>query len=81
MKVLYFYSAGLEKQQPSRHLMEAMVEDTLDAGMAVHMIASRSSGVLPEVPEHLVNRDDFTHVLVARRSVAKLALPSDSCLE
>jgi colanic acid biosynthesis glycosyl transferase WcaI len=53
--------------------MEAMVEDTLDAGMAVHMIASRSSGVLPEVPEHLVNRDDFTHVLVARRSVAKHA--------
>ena len=38
MKILFFITSSMEKPSPSWHLMKALLEDTLKAGIKVHAI-------------------------------------------
>lgn len=71
MKVLYFFTSGFDSPNPSYHLMEAMIKDTLDAGIDVHMIASHTTGINEDVPKHLNEYNNFTYTIVKRKCIKK----------
>jgi len=72
-RVLFFFSLGFDVPSPSLHLMEAMVEDTLRAGWEVHVVASRTAGIGPDIPEHLRTDPRLTWDIVRQPRVAKRA--------
>jgi glycosyltransferase involved in cell wall biosynthesis len=72
-KVLFFFSLGFDVPSPSLHLMEAMVEDSLRAGWEVHVLASHTAGVYPDMPERLRSRPRLTWDIVSQPPVAKSA--------
>lgn len=71
MKVLYFFASGFDTPNPSYHLMTAMIEDTLNAGIDVHVIASHSGGQNEDIPKHLKEYSQFTYDIVKRPNVNK----------
>ena len=71
MKVLYFFGAGFDKPNPSRHLMEAMVEDTLKAGIDVHVISSHTTGQDADMPEKFLDHPNFSYNIVKRKNVER----------
>lgn len=73
MKVLYFFTSGFDTPNPSYHLMEAMIEDTLKAGIDVYMISSHMSGQNDDVPVHLHQYEKFSYDIVKYKVVNKNA--------
>ena len=71
MKVLYYFTSGFDTPNPSYHLMDAMIEDTLKSGIDVHMISSHITGENPDVPEHFKNYSNFTYDIVKYNNVNK----------
>ena len=72
-RVLFFFSLGFDVPSPSLHLMEAMVEDSLRAGWEVHVLASHTAGIRPDIPEHLRTHPRLTWDIVRQPRVAKTA--------
>ena len=65
MKILFFLTSGLEKPSPSWHLMKALLEDTLDAGIQVHAIQKHYTNNTAEAfPESILNHPNFTYSAV-----------------
>ena len=73
MKVLFFFETGFDTPNPSFHLMNAMIEDTLNNGISVHMIGSHTTGENSDIPTNLSQRDSFTYDIVKRKNVEKKA--------
>lgn len=73
LKVLYYFTAGFDTPNPSYHLMQAMIEDTLDSGYEVHMISSRTTGQNKDVPDSLINKTRFSYDIVNSKNVKKSA--------
>lgn len=71
MKVLYYFTSGFDTPNPSYHLMDAMIEDTLKSSINVHMISSHITGENPDVPEHFGNYSNFTYDIVNYNNVNK----------
>lgn len=71
MKVLYFFTSGFDTPNPSYHLMEAMVEDTLNSGIDVHMISSHMTGQNPDVPQHLSDHPKLSYDIIKYNVVEK----------
>ncbi len=60
MKVL-FLASTFRKPNPSWHLMKALMEDVLDAGMKIHAIQRYIPGHdLPAAPEQILNHPNFS---------------------
>lgn len=72
-KVLFFFSLGFDVPSPSLHLMEAMVEDSLRAGLDVHIVATHTDGVYPDIPERLRQHPRLTWDIVKQSRVPKAA--------
>lgn len=53
MKVLFWLSIGLDRQETSTHLLTAMMERLCEAGHSIHIIQRDTGGDLPAVPERL----------------------------
>lgn len=73
MKVLFFFEAGFDTPGPSNHLMNAMLEDTLNSDISVHMIESHTTGRNTDIPENLAQREHFTYDIVPRKYIQKQA--------
>ena len=65
MKILFFITSSMEKPSPSWHLMKALLEDTLNAGIEVHAIQRHfldHDG--KPFPEEILNHPNFSYSLV-----------------
>lgn len=60
MKIL-FMASTLRKPNPSWHLMKALMEDVLDAGIAIHAIQRcPENAQLPAFPDSILNHEKFS---------------------
>ncbi len=71
MKILFLVSC-MEKPNPSWHLMKALMEDTLAAGIKIHAIQRHyEPAQMPPFPETILNHDNFTYSEVLCKPVDK----------
>ncbi|HEY9059403.1 MAG TPA: glycosyltransferase [Pseudobacteroides sp.] len=73
MKALFLFSEGFDTPNPSIHLMNALIEDTLKSGIEVHMIASRITGKNSDVPDNLKKYEKLSYGIVPRKKIPKNA--------
>lgn len=72
MKIFFFITSSMEKPSPSWHLMKALLEDTLAAGISVHAVQRHfSDSKLPPFPETILNHPLFSYSQTKDRTVAK----------
>ena len=70
MKVLFFITSSMEKPSPSWHLMKALLEDTLQAGISVHAIQKHfSDSDMPAFPENILNNELFSYSKVNDKNI------------
>ncbi len=73
MKIL-FLASTLRKPNPSWHLMKALMEDVLNAGIEIHAIQRTVEGYdLPTAPENILNHKGFTYTEFPCKEVEKKA--------
>ena len=65
MKILFFLTSSMEKPSPSWHLMKALLEDTLGAGIQVHAIQKHypQRNTAP-FPESILNHPLFSYSMI-----------------
>lgn len=62
----------MEKPSPSWHLMKALLEDTLKAGISVHAIQRHfKNAPMPPFPNEIINRNGFTFSGIEFQTVDK----------
>lgn len=71
MKALFILSSGFDKPNPSYHLMKAVIEDTLAAGINAHMVSPHTTGENDDVPREFIKYKGFTYNIVIRKSSGK----------
>ena len=73
MKIL-FLASTFRKPNPSWHLMKALMEDVLNAGIEIHAIQRYIPGYdLPAAPESILNHPNFSYTEVPCKEVSKKA--------
>jgi len=73
VKILFLVSS-MEKPGPSWHLMKALMEDTLAAGIEIHAIQRHyENAEMPPFPDSILNHKNFTYSEVLCKSVEKKA--------
>ena len=61
MKILFFITSSMEKPSPSWHLMKALLEDTLKAGIKVHAIQKHYLDMNSKAfPDSILHHPDFS---------------------
>lgn len=71
MKILFLVS-GFRKPNPSFHLMRALMEDALEAGIRIHAVQRcYPENALPAFPETILNHQNFTYSEIAAKPVDK----------
>lgn len=71
MKILYITAEGFDTPNPNNQMAEVMINDFLDKGHSVHLIQSRKKAINPDIPESLLNRENFSYDIVKRHVVDK----------
>lgn len=77
MKVLFFITSSMEKPSPSWHLMDALLEDTLNSGISIYAIERHfEDAEMPPFPEKILNDENFSYsgidfISVDRRNFIK----------
>ncbi len=62
MKILFLISSSMEKPSPSWHLMKALLEDTLSAGISVHAIQKHfKDSTMPAFPSSILDHKNFSY--------------------
>ncbi len=71
MKIL-FLASSLRVPNPSWHLMKALMEDVLDAGIEIHAIQRhRSDATMPPFPDSILNHKNFSYTEVTCKPINK----------
>lgn len=71
MKIL-FLASSLRVPNPSWHLMKALMEDVLDAGIEIHAVQRyRSDATMPAFPDSILNHKNFTYSEVPCKPIDK----------
>lgn len=71
MKILFLVSS-MRIPNPSWHLMKALIEDTLDAGIEIHALQYNPEGsTFPPFPESIIKHPKFSYSEVSCKKVAK----------
>ncbi len=71
MKILFLVS-GFRKPNPSWHLMKALMEDVLDAGVKIHAVQRvYPENALPAFPDSILNHENFTYSEIPAEHVDK----------
>lgn len=73
MRILIYMGGGFDTHGPSNHLYETLIDDLLLKGHTVHLIESHSSGNLPDIPEKLIDRKNFSFEIVKLKVIPKKA--------
>lgn len=71
MKVLIQWAGAFDTPGPANHLLKALIEDMVAAGISVHLIQGSIKRVREEVPVELRELDGFTCDTIKRRNIAK----------
>ncbi len=71
MKILYVTADGFDTPNPNNQMAEVMINEFLDKGHSVHLIQSHKKGINPDIPDSLLNRENFTYDSVKRKVVDK----------
>ncbi|MFE4896543.1 glycosyltransferase family 4 protein [Peribacillus butanolivorans] len=71
MKVLIQWAGGFDTPGPSNHLLKALIEDMLSAGISVHLVQGSIRKKNAEIPSDLKNLDKFTYDTLQRKDIAK----------
>ncbi|WP_010175473.1 hypothetical protein [Bacillus coahuilensis] len=71
MKVMYLTAEGFDTPNPNNQLAMTMIDDFLNAGIEVYMVASHRKGINPDIPKVLQNRKGFSYDIVDRPVVDK----------
>ncbi|HZG73355.1 MAG TPA: glycosyltransferase family 4 protein [Chondromyces sp.] len=71
MKVLIQWAGGFDTPGPSNHLLKALIEDTLSAGISVHLVQGSIKHINEELPSDLKALDRFTYDTLQRKDIAK----------
>lgn len=71
MKIMYLTAEGFDTPNPNNQLAMTMIDDFLNAGIEVYMVASHRKGINPDIPDILKNRDGFSYDIVNRPVVDK----------
>lgn len=70
MKVLFFLTSSMEKPSPSWHLMKALLEDVLNAGISVHAIERHfADSTMPPFPKSILEHEGFSYSQICDRTV------------
>lgn len=65
MKILFFLTSSMEKPSPSWHLMKALLEDVLQAGIQVHAIQRHyDDSTTSPFPEPILSHPNFTYTQI-----------------
>ena len=73
MKALFFVTC-MEKPGPSWHLMKALMEDALAAGIQIHAVQRHyKNAVMPPFPDTILNHENFSYSEVLCKPVEKTA--------
>lgn len=73
MKIL-FLASSLETPNPSWHLMKALMEDTLAAGIKIHAVQGHNEkALLPPFPDSILHHENFSFSQVPIKAVDKKA--------
>ena len=71
MKIL-FLASSLRTPNPSWHLMKALMEDVLDAGIEIHAVQRhRADSTMPAFPDSILNHKNFTYSEVPCKPIDK----------
>lgn len=75
MKVLFFLTSSMERPSPSWHLMKALLEDVLQAGIEVHAIQQHyEDSITDPFPKSILNHQNFLYTQIkAVRAIPKNA--------
>lgn len=74
MRLLYLTAEGFDTPNPSNQLAMTMIDDCLQAGIEVYMVASHRKGINSDIPDILKDREGFTYDIVDRPVVDKTNL-------
>ena len=73
MRIL-FLATSMERPNPSYHLLKALMEDVLDAGVEIHAIqAHNPKATMPPFPESILHHKNFSYAEFPAKSVDKKA--------
>lgn len=62
MKILFFITSSMERPSPSWHLMKALMEDTLRAGISIHAIQRHfPDSEMSPFPDSIANHELFSY--------------------
>ncbi len=71
---ILFIASTLERPNPSWHLMKALMEDVLAAGIRIHAVQRHyEDAPLPPFPDSIMNHEGFSYSLVPSKTVDKKA--------
>ncbi len=72
MKILFFLTSSMEKPSPSWHLMKSLLEETLIAGISVHVIQRHfADSKLPPFPNSINSHPLFSYSLIDDKTVPR----------
>src|SRR5450830_884722 len=74
MTLMYLTAEGFDTPNPSNHLAMTMIDDCLQAGIEVYMVASHRRGINPDIPDILRDRKGLTYDIVDRPVIDKTNL-------
>ena len=64
MKILFLTSEGFDTPNSINHLCATLLEDILKSGIEVYSISSHKSGQYSDIPECLLNYENFSYDII-----------------
>lgn len=75
MKILFVITSSMDTPSPSWHLMKALLEDTLAAGIRVHAVQRHYPDVnISPFPEEILSCENFSYTQIESQRVDRRAL-------
>lgn len=71
MNILYITHAGFDTPGPNNQMAEVMFNDFLNRGYTLDIIQSHTKGINPDIPDSLINRDNFKCHTIIRKGINK----------
>lgn len=71
MRIMYLTAEGFDTPNPNNQLAMTMIDDFLNAGIEVYMVASHRKGINTDIPEILKDREYFSYDIIKRPIIDK----------
>lgn len=71
MRILFLTSEGFDTPNSINHLCATLIEDILKSGISVHSISSHKTGQYKDIPDNLMQFDNFSYDIIKRAKINK----------